>query len=86
MSIIRFRTDDEKPTRQRIKIAIAVDDQGNWVGAGSSSAEAENYTINDLLEEELEELEGDARQQYWLVVDIPLPATEVLAGQDADEK
>jgi hypothetical protein len=29
---------------------------------------------------------GDAQQQYWLVLDIPLPATEVLAAQAVDEE
>jgi hypothetical protein len=38
------------------------------------------------LEEELCELEGDAQQQYWLVVDVPLPVTEVLAVQAVDEE
>ena len=66
------------------KIAVAVDDQGNWIAHGGSHRE--DYSLNDLLEEELCELEGDARQQYWLVVDVPLPATEILAGQDDDEQ
>jgi hypothetical protein len=29
---------------------------------------------------------GDAQQQYRLVVDVPLPATEVLAGQAVDDE
>ncbi|MFT7577941.1 MAG: hypothetical protein ACI9XZ_004344 [Alphaproteobacteria bacterium] len=43
--------------------------------------EAENYPIDDLLDDELLELEGDARQQYWLVVDIPIPAPEAFGGR-----
>jgi len=30
-------------------------------------------------------LEGDARQQDWLIADIPLSTGEVLAGQDYGE-
>jgi hypothetical protein len=86
MGVIQFRADNEQPKRRRIKIAIAIDDQGNWVGRGSSQAEDDDSSIADLLEEELCELEGDAQQQYWLVVDVPLPATEVLAGQAVDEE
>ena len=42
--------------------------------------EGSEITIDDLLEGDLDELVGNAQQQYWLVVDVHLPATEVLAG------
>ena len=85
MSIIKLIAKTEKPTRKKIKIAVACDDEGNWVALGSSEYE-DNYTIDELLDDQQEHLDGDAKQQYWLVVDIPLPATEVLAGQSADEE
>ena len=85
MSIIRLIANTEKPTRKRIKIAVAVDDVGNWVALGSSEYE-DHYTIDELLDDELDNLDGDAKQQFWLVVDIPLPITEVLAGQSADDE
>jgi hypothetical protein len=86
MSVIQFRADNEQPKRQRIKIAIAIDDEGNWVGRGSSQAEEDESSIGDLLEEELCELYDEPKQQYWLVVDVPLPVTEVLAGQAEGEE
>ena len=84
MSIIKFRADREKPIRMRIKVAVAVDDEGNWVAHGGSQYDGD--TIDELLVDEQDHLEGNARQQYWLVVDIPLPATEVLAGQTIDDE
>ena len=85
MSIIRFKAENEKPRRMRVKIAVAADDEGNWCARGASWLDG---TINELLEEEEVDgyLDGDAQQRYWLVVDIPLPATEVLASQSDDDE
>jgi hypothetical protein len=49
-------------------------------------AEESEFTIDDLIGDELHALAGDAQQQYWLVLDIPPPATEVLADQAVDEE
>lgn len=76
MSIIQFKAATDKPQRHQLRIAVAVDDAGNWLARGGSHLS--DYTLNDLLEEDLCELQGDARQQYWLLVDVPLPPTEVL--------
>lgn len=84
MAVFQFTAKPEKQNDRRIRIAVAVDDDGNWEAYGSSQCE-ENDTIGDLLEEQLLNLEGDAMQQYWLIVDIPLPSTEVLAGQTDEE-
>ena len=86
MTVIKFKTEHELPKRQRIRIAVAIDDEGNWVAAGSSDAEESKSTIDDLIGIDLSDLNGDAQQQYWLVVDVPLPPTEVLAGQTVDEE
>ncbi len=64
---------------------MACDDAGNWVARGGSEYE-ENYTIDERLEDQQQNLDGDAKQQYWLVVDILLPTTEVLAGQSEDDR
>jgi hypothetical protein len=85
MSIINIIANTKKPTRKKIKIAVACDDSGNWVARGGSEYEG-NHTIDELLDDEQEHLDGDAKQSYWLVVDIPLPVTEVLAGQSADDE
>ncbi len=71
MSIIKLIAKNEKPTRKKIKIAVACDDSGNWVARGGSEYE-DNYMIDELLDDEQHHLDGDAKQQYWLVVDIPL--------------
>ena len=84
MSIIKFRAENEPPSHKRIRIAVATDDEGNWVARGGS--EYDEYTIDELLEDEQDHMEGNAKQQYWLVVDIPLPATEVLANQSPGEE
>jgi hypothetical protein len=44
------------------------------------------FTIADLIGDELHELESHAQQQYRRVMDVPLPVTEVLAGQAVDEE
>ena len=85
MSIIKLIANTSQPTRKKIKIAVACDDEGNWVARGGSEYE-DNYTIDELLDEEQEHLDGDAKQQYWLVLDIVLPTTEVLAGQSEDDE
>lgn len=85
MTVIQFAARPEKPTKCRIRIAVAVDDEGNWAACGASRYD-ENYSIDDLLDEELPYLDGDAKQQYWLVVDIPIPPTTVHADpSEADD-
>ena len=84
MAVFKFTAKPGKPTKCRVRIAVAVDDDGNWEAYGSSQCD-EDHTIGDLLEEQLPNLEGDAKQQYWLIVDIPLPPTEVIAGRTDEE-
>ena len=50
-------------------------------------AEDSEFTIADLIGDELHELESHAQQQYRRVMDVlPLPVTEVLAVQAVDEE
>jgi hypothetical protein len=79
MSILRLRTDRSKPSTIRVKIAVALDDDGNWVACGGS-AWGDDATISEVLDDFRDEVSGDAQQQFWLVVDLPLPTSEVHAA------
>jgi hypothetical protein len=83
MSIIPFKAETRKPRRQQLRIAVAIDDAGNWIARGGS--ELADSTLSELLDHEYVEFEGDGRQQYWLLVEVPLPPTEVLATDTDDD-
>jgi hypothetical protein len=82
MSIIPFKAETTKPKRQQLRIAVAIDDAGNWIARGGSHLA--DLSVNELVEDDIVELDGEARQQYWFLVDVPLPPTEVLASDSED--
>ena len=65
---------------------MTADDKGKSTAGGSSTAEDPELSIDDLIADQQHKLEGDAQKQYWVIIDPPLPATEVLAGQSVDQE
>jgi len=80
-------TTTKTPKTKTIRIAVAIDADGNWSAAGGShlsAREAMELNVNDA------ELIG-THQQYYLTVTIPLPrpteltAAAVEAGELVEE-
>ena len=78
MKVVELGIGRTTTAHQRIRIALAIDDNGNWTARGGSHLS--EFTLKELIENDLVELDGDAQQQFWLVVDVPLPPTERFAG------
>jgi hypothetical protein len=79
--MFRLRADKPKTRTTRVKIAVALDDDGNWVACGGSHW-GDGATTAEVLEDLIEVVSGDAPQQFWLVVDLPVWTSEVHATHE----
>lgn len=65
--------------KKRIRIAIAIDENGKWNSCGwdSTAADHEKEMQSIALDGEL----NGAVAQYWIEVDVPLPEIQTLQGE-----
>lgn len=59
-------------TTVKVRIAVAVDPDGDWNACGWSSAT--DKTARDLATETV----GEGEAVYWLEAELPVPATQVV--------
>lgn len=60
----------------KVKIAVAVDPDGDWNANGWSSAD-DDIMMMDLVVDTLKD--GEAR--YWVEAELPVPETQSVQGQ-----
>jgi hypothetical protein len=66
--------------KQKIKIAVAIDNKGNWHSAGWSRKNLDDESF--ILGIVQEDLEGERIELYWIETEISIPEIKVLDVED----
>ncbi len=68
---------------KRVRIAVAIDEKGNWSCAGWSSKSGD-YLDDELKSMAMDCLEPDGIEKvYFVEADLPLPVAETVQGDVA---
>lgn len=73
-------TTEKKAKTVRIRIAVAVDPQGNWNATGwkvRTGAPPEN----ELMSTALEGLDSSEEACFWVEAELPVPDTRTVKGE-----
>ena len=63
----------------KVRIAVAVDTQGNWASSGWSE-KGDQVDINEYMADIARECVGEGEALYWVEAEIPMPEVQTIQG------